>query len=168
MGSISWGKELVPSGRVHELFSSVLRSVRDRDPVCSHSDQYSSPRQGYSARVSRLTCHQHCMEAGSTEVTMASISRLTRGPGFPKGLQEYKVLYTGEGESEGSESIPSTQKQLACCIHPTHPWTPLHSIRQHAQQWLLPLAHHSGIYYLSNPSIPVPFLFHSLITSSSS
>lgn len=30
MGSISWGKELAPSGRVHECFSSTLRSVKDK------------------------------------------------------------------------------------------------------------------------------------------
>lgn len=157
MGSISWGKELVPSGRIHELFSSVLRSVRDRDPVCSHSDQYNSPRQGYSARVSRSTCH--CVEAGSTEGDCGFYSYIKThlGPWLSQGPSGIKSYIHGGGRERDLNLLPPHKEQLALCIHPTHPWTPLNQATWPAAL-LLP-AHHSGTCHLSNPSVPMPSPF---------
>ena len=56
MGSISWGEELVPSGRVHELFSSALRSARDRDSVCSWEGRCHYPGTVLEAYTGVVCC----------------------------------------------------------------------------------------------------------------
>lgn len=88
MGSISWGKELAPSGRVHDLFSPVLRSVRDRDPVCSHSDQDDPPPHRAGSQGPPAIMVEWKLGAQKVTVAFIAISRLTQDPGFPKGLQE--------------------------------------------------------------------------------
>lgn len=97
VGSISWGEELVPSGRVHDPFSSALRSVRDRDSVCSWEGWCCYPRTVLGVPLEAACCGVEALSVLPRALTFhraAGTAQRCAGRGLSPSLSQTIFLHS--------------------------------------------------------------------------